>query len=212
MDSTTARAVLGLPAAFDEAAVRKAFKAAAKRLHPDLGGDRAEFQRAEEARQCLLAHLARRVPPSGSIHEPGPTWKETRAGAVRDLFDLGDAFAQAQTRTEANFSATFEDAFDQWAAEARERDRARATDDFAKTRAKAREARRNSRKAATDLGEWANTVASLRAGGHLIILGMPGGCSASINTDGTVDLFLHAGTDRETRAHIDKAGNVRRTK
>jgi curved DNA-binding protein CbpA len=51
-----ARAVLGLASAAGRDEIARAFRAAAKRLHPDAGGEAGAFGRAVEAYRRLIPH------------------------------------------------------------------------------------------------------------------------------------------------------------
>jgi hypothetical protein len=58
MDVVTARRVLGLAPGYRRDELEEAFRACARRLHPDVGGDTAEFQRVVEARDTLRGQPA----------------------------------------------------------------------------------------------------------------------------------------------------------
>ena len=55
MDGSRARALLGVPAHATEDEVRRAFRRAARRAHPDVGGDEATFRTLVAARDVLAA-------------------------------------------------------------------------------------------------------------------------------------------------------------
>lgn len=201
MDSETARAVLGLNGDIDEPRVRAAFKTAAKRHHPDAGGDRDEFVRAKEARDCLLAHLSH----TGARVR----WATAYEQAAKGRDDLSDRFRQARERERTDPSPSYGwdggGVFAEWARN--EADKTRTTDEFAKMRAQAREARR--RKPTLD-DPWAQMVA-VRLSSAITLLNIPAGCSLAVNDNGTIGLFLHSGTDRESRVFVNTNGAITQT-
>lgn len=62
MNRTEAARELGVPPGAPSGLVEKAFRHAARRRHPDLGGDATQFRRAMEARSVLL-----RPPPPDPV-------------------------------------------------------------------------------------------------------------------------------------------------
>lgn len=54
--ATAAYAVLGLPSGASEDAVRRAYRERIKEVHPDQGGDEAEFRRVQEAYDTVRRH------------------------------------------------------------------------------------------------------------------------------------------------------------
>ncbi len=54
MDGNHARALLGVPPHATQDQIRRAFRAAARTVHPDRGGEPASFRRLIEARTQLL--------------------------------------------------------------------------------------------------------------------------------------------------------------
>jgi len=101
-----AERILGLLRPYDAGAVSRAFRTAAKRLHPDRGGEEEEFKRAGEAKELLLRHLqelekarvqassaASSHPPPGRPAPGGWPWPPTGTGSrtrARPVEDLGD--------------------------------------------------------------------------------------------------------------------------
>ena len=63
MDGATAFALLGLDVTASRDEVTRAFRAAAKRTHPDHGGDRRAFEQVWEAYSVLRALPVRRPNP-----------------------------------------------------------------------------------------------------------------------------------------------------
>ncbi|HEX4901799.1 MAG TPA: DnaJ domain-containing protein [Acidimicrobiales bacterium] len=86
MDGSRARALLGVPAHATEEEVRRAFRRAARRAHPDAGGDASVFRTLLAARDVLAAAapLAR---PAGSWD---PVLREPRV----DLLDVARRWAE----------------------------------------------------------------------------------------------------------------------
>ncbi len=67
-----AREVLGVTSAATPAEVRKAFRAAAKRAHPDQGGDEGAFQQVMEAYRLLQDPLSERFVQAPARARPTP--------------------------------------------------------------------------------------------------------------------------------------------
>lgn len=63
MDGSRARALLGVPPHATTEEVRRVFRRAARRAHPDAGGDAAAFRTVLAARDALVAS-AGPVPPT----------------------------------------------------------------------------------------------------------------------------------------------------
>lgn len=84
-----ARRVLGVSARAGSDEVRQAFRAAAKRLHPDAGGSAAEFADLRRAYEVLRsgAPPERRADRVGGAGEPGSTFADvaqpSRPGPTR---------------------------------------------------------------------------------------------------------------------------------
>lgn len=222
MNNHQAETLMGVRGNYTAADVRAAFKRAAKQHHPDRGGDRATFQRLEQARTCLLAHLERTQDPPSS--NGGHEWKYTRAAAVADMFSAG-GWADGPSTTHAG--PLIDDLTDTsgWAWDPDPRrepepepepdtrfreahERAREARRFREARERAREARRNARR---NLGAWSQVYAVAKGNGELVLLNLPEGCAINIRPDGLVDLILHAGTDRATRAQVHRDGTIERT-
>ncbi len=62
MDGSRARALLGVPAHATEEEVRHAFRRAARRAHPDAGGDASTFRSLVAARNVLATTLTSSPP------------------------------------------------------------------------------------------------------------------------------------------------------
>jgi hypothetical protein len=58
-ERTQALRLLGLPPGSSEKQIEKAFRRAARRLHPDVGGDAAKFRAIVDARDFLLGRSVR---------------------------------------------------------------------------------------------------------------------------------------------------------
>lgn len=63
MDGVTAFALLGIDESTHPAEVTRAFRRAAKRCHPDHGGDRTEFEALYAAYEFVRAHPPKRPNP-----------------------------------------------------------------------------------------------------------------------------------------------------
>ena len=63
MDGTSARAALGLGPSAGRHDLKLAFRALAKQTHPDVGGDRAQFERLSRAYRFALADCLPSPPP-----------------------------------------------------------------------------------------------------------------------------------------------------
>jgi hypothetical protein len=74
MDGANAYALLGLDRSASPEALTRAFRAAAKRCHPDHGGDRREFEALWAAYQFVRAQPARRPNPFAAPIVPQATF------------------------------------------------------------------------------------------------------------------------------------------
>jgi hypothetical protein len=74
MSAETAARLLGVTASADRDEVERAFRACARREHPDRGGDAATFQRLVAARAALTESSARARKPLVVVHTQ-PAWR-----------------------------------------------------------------------------------------------------------------------------------------
>lgn len=85
MDGVTAFALLGIDESASPAEVTRAFRRAAKRCHPDHGGDRSEFEAVYAAYEFARSH----APKQTSARRPNPfiTFGATGPAARFDSYD-----------------------------------------------------------------------------------------------------------------------------
>ncbi len=92
MDGVTAFALLGIDELASPAEVTRAFRRAAKRCHPDHGGDRTEFERVFAAYDFV------RTMPRTIVRQPKPSPFLTFGAAPVAHFDSYDSKPVARRR------------------------------------------------------------------------------------------------------------------
>lgn len=83
MDGTSARAALGLDPGAGRHDLKLAFRALAKRTHPDAGGDRLEFERLTRAYHSALADCSAARPTHGFLTALEITQPVVHSGRIR---------------------------------------------------------------------------------------------------------------------------------
>merc|ERR1719327_641207 len=84
-------AVLGVPPTASDKELRNAYRKACLRLHPDKGGDKAQFQQLQDAYACILEERAKKH-PSQTAEQKSSTSQQPANGQTR----------QPQTRQHAS--------------------------------------------------------------------------------------------------------------
>lgn len=109
MDRRTALTVLGLTEDADLAQVKQRFRALARDLHPDRGGDPLAFQQLQTAFEVLRDHLAAHPGPRRpKVARGRPSRAATTGASAGDLDDvaLDDAARALHDRLVASGAAT----------------------------------------------------------------------------------------------------------
>lgn len=112
MNRQEAFRILGVPSSATEEEIKKAYRAAASKHHPDKGGDEVKFKELQEAARVLAT--AESEPPPGFRHGFGPGFGTVSQAELDEMLKQFHSTAFGQGRKQlfqSVINVTFDEAF-----------------------------------------------------------------------------------------------------